>query len=307
MHKDFVTIADYTPAELQALLDRAIALKVEQKARGNPPLLQNKVLGMVFQKPSLRTRVSFEVGMLQLGGEALYLSPNEIKLGERESVPDVARVLARYVDLIMARVFRHQDIEQLAQWAGVPVINGLSDYAHPCQALGDFQTILEHKGRLEGLKLTYIGDANNVYNSLLFAATKLGTHITLAAPSGYRPDAAVLELARGFAAQSGSQIAIMDDPVQAVQGADVVYTDVWTSMGQEAEQEARLQAFQRYQVNEALVAQAQPDVIVLHCLPAHRGQEITDRVMDGPHAAVFDQAENRMHAQKAIMVTLMGV
>ena len=307
MHKDFLTLANYTPAELQALIDRAVALKAEQKAGGNPPLLKNKVLGMIFQKPSLRTRVSFEVGMLQLGGEVLYLSPDEIQLGKRESVPDVARVLARYVDIIMARVFKHSDVVQLAEWAPIPVINGLSDYSHPCQGLGDFQTIYEHKGRLAGLKLAFIGDANNVYNSLLFAATKLGTHISLAAPSGYQPRADVLELGRGFAAQSGSRIEIVDDPREAVRNADAIYTDVWTSMGQEAEREARLRAFQPYQVNEALVAQAKPDAIVLHCLPAHRGEEITDGVMDGLHSAVFDQAENRMHAQKAIIVTLMKV
>lgn len=307
MHKDFITIADYTSGELQALLDRASALKAEQKAGGNPALLKGKVLGMIFQKPSLRTRVSFEVGMLQLGGQALYLSPNEIKLGVRESVPDVARVLARYVDLIMARVFGHRDIAQLAEWAPVPVINGLSDYVHPCQGLGDFLTIREHKGQLKGLKLTFIGDANNVYNSLLFAATKLGTHIALAAPSDYQPGADVLDLARGFASQSGSRVEVFDDPREAVHGADVICTDVWTSMGQEEEAEARLRAFRDYQVNESLVAQAKPDVIVMHCLPAHRGEEITDGVMDGSHSVVFDQAENRMHAQKAIMVTLMGV
>jgi len=261
---------------------------------------------MIFQKPSLRTRISFEMGMLQLGGQALYLSPNEIQLGVRESVPDVARVLSRYVDGIMARVFAHRHIEELAAHATVPVINGLSDYSHPCQALADLFTIHERRGELAGLKLAYVGDGNNVAHSLLFAATKVGMDIALATPRGYEPDAGVVEKARRFAAGSGSRVTLTDDPTAAVQGADIIYTDVWTSMGQEAERERRLAVFPPYQVNAALIAQAKPDVLVMHCLPAHRGEEITDEVIDGPHSIVFDQAENRLHAQKAILALLMG-
>ena len=304
--ENLITIADLSTDEVWQILDLARELKEEWRKGGNKPILRGKSLAMIFQKPSLRTRISFEMGMLQLGGQALYLSPNEIQLGVRESVPDVARVLSRYVDGIMARVFAHRHIEELAAHATVPVINGLSDYEHPCQALADLFTIHERRGELAGLKLAYVGDGNNVAHSLLFAATKVGMDIALATPRGYEPDAGVVEKARRFAAGSGSRVTLTDDPTAAVQGADIIYTDVWTSMGQEAERERRLAVFPPYQVNAALVAQAKPDVLVMHCLPAHRGEEITDEVIDGPHSIVFDQAENRLHAQKAILALLMG-
>jgi len=304
--ENLITIADLSTDEVWQILELARELKEEWRKGGNKPILRGKSLAMIFQKPSLRTRISFEMGMLQLGGQAMYLSPNEIQLGVRESVPDVARVLSRYVDGIMARVFAHRHIEELAAHATVPVINGLSDYEHPCQALADLFTIHERRGELAGLKLAYVGDGNNVAHSLLFAATKVGMDIALATPRGYEPDAGVVEKARRFAAGSGSRVTLTDDPTATVQGADIIYTDVWTSMGQEAERERRLAVFPPYQVNAALVAQAKPDVLVMHCLPAHRGEEITDEVIDGPHSIVFDQAENRLHAQKAILALLMG-
>ena len=304
--KHFLSIADLTTEELWGLLYRARELKAEWQAGDNEPILAGKVLGMIFQKPSLRTRVSFEVGMVHLGGSAMYLSPNEIQLGKRESVADVARVMSRYVQGIMARVFAHRDIEQLAQYADVPVINGLSDFNHPCQALGDVLTIWEKFGELEGRKLVYVGDGNNVANSLLFAGTKLGMHVTVVSPAGYEPHPAVVQLAWSFAAESGSQVEIGNVPAEAVQGADVIYTDVWASMGQEEEAELRKRRFVGFQVNEDLVSKAKPEAIVMHCLPAHRGEEITDAVADGAQSALFDEAENRLHAQKAILATLLG-
>jgi ornithine carbamoyltransferase len=304
--KHFLSIADLSADEVWQVLNLARELKEEWQEGGNKPILKGKTLGMVFQKPSLRTRVSFEMGMIHLGGQALYLSPAEINLGVRESVPDVARVLSRYVDGIMARVFAHRHIEELAAYSQVPVINGLSDYNHPCQALADFLTIWEKQGRLEGLKLAYVGDSNNVAVSLLFAATKVGMDIALASPEGYELSKDVVELGQGFAAQSGSKVELLRDPTAAVRGADVIYTDAWVSMGQEEETKRRLKVFPPYQVNGGLVAQAKPDVIVMHCLPAHRGQEITDEVADGLHSVLFDQAENRMHAQKAVLALLMG-
>ncbi len=303
----FLSLADLTPDQLRGLLTLAVELKDKWKAKGNRPLLKGKTLGMVFQKPSLRTRVSFEMGMIHLGGQALYLSPSEIQLGQRESVPDVARVLSRYVDGIMARVFGHADVLTLAEYSRVPVINGLSDYNHPCQGLADFLTIVEYKGwELRGRKLTFVGDGNNVATSLLFGATLLGMDFAIAGPPGYELPSDVWALGQQFAAASGSRLLATHDPHEAVTGTDVVYTDVWASMGQEVEAEERARVFMRYQVNEALVAAAQPDVIVMHCLPAHRGQEITDAICDGPHSVLWDQAENRMHAQKAILVKLMG-
>jgi ornithine carbamoyltransferase len=303
----FLSLADLTPDELRALLKLAVELKEEWRDGGNRPLLKGKTLGLVFQKPSLRTRVSFEMGMIHLGGQALYLSPLEIKLGERESVPDVARVLSRYVDGIMARVFAHDDVLTLAEYSRVPVINGLSDYNHPCQGLADFLTIVENKGwDLTKRKLAYIGDGNNVATSLLFGAALLGMNFAIAGPKGYKLPADVWTLGQKFAAVSGSELQITDDPQEAVAGADVIYTDVWTSMGQEEEAQERARIFKPYQVNEALIAKANSDVIAMHCLPAHRGQEITDAVCDGPHSALWDQAENRMHAQKAILVKLLG-
>jgi ornithine carbamoyltransferase len=303
--KDFISIADLAPQEIWGILNRAKELKDEWRERGNRPILRGKVLGMIFQKPSLRTRVSFDVAMLQLGGHALYISPDEIGLGKRESVADIARVLSRYVDGIMARVFDHEHIVQLARYSRVPVINGLSDYNHPCQGLTDIFTIWEKKGDLEGLKLAYVGDGNNVAVSLLFAATKLGMHYALGHPPDYGLPEPVLELGRQFAIQSGSQITTTHYPVEAVTGADIVCTDTWTSMGQEAEAARRAKVFPPYQVNRNLLAHADPEAIVMHCLPAHRGEEITDEVADGPQSAIFDQAENRLHAQKGILATLL--
>ena len=304
--KHLLSIADLSADEVWQILNLARELKEEWRKGGNKPILKGKTLGMIFQKPSLRTRVSFEMGMIHLGGQALYLSPAEIKLGARESVPDVARVLSRYVDGIMARVFAHKHIEELAAYSRVPVINGLSDYNHPCQALSDLFTIWEKRGELKGVKLAYVGDGNNVATSLLFAAAKVGMDIALASPEGYELGDDVVKLGWEFAAQSGGKIELLTDPAAAVRGADVIYTDVWVSMGQEEETEGRLKDLVPYQVNAALVAQARPDAIVMHCLPAHRGQEITDEVADGPHSVLFDQAENRMHAQKAILALLMG-
>ena len=304
--KHFLSIADVNPDELWNLLHLAADLKAAWKAGGNEPILKGKVLGMLFQKPSLRTRVSFEVGMLHLGGSAMYLSPNEIQLGKRETTADVARVLSRYVQGIMARVFAHRDIEELAAYSDVPIINGLSDYNHPCQALGDVLTAWEKFGELEGRKLVFVGDGNNVANSLLFAGTKLGMDVTVASPAGYEPYPGVVRLAREFAAESGSRVEISNAPAEAVQGADIIYTDVRASMGQEEEAELRKRRFVGFQVNEELVSKAKPEAIVMHCLPAHRGEEITDAVADGAQSALFDEAENRLHAQKAILATLLG-
>ena len=304
----FLSLIDLRPDGLRTMLKLAVELKDEWKTGGNRPLLKGKTLGMVFQKPSLRTRVSFEMGMIHLGGQAIYISPFEIQLGKRESVPDAARVLSRYVDGIMARVFAHSDILGLAEYASVPVINGLSDYNHPCQGLADFLTIIEYKGwELRGRKLAFVGDGNNVAVSLLFGAAMLGMDFAISGPPGYELPADVWKLGQQLASESGSSLLATNTPVEAVADADVVYTDVWASMGQEEEAEERARIFMPYQVNEALVAAAKPDAIVMHCLPAHRGQEITDGVCDGPHSALWDQAENRMHAQKAILAKLMGL
>ena len=303
--KHLLSIADLTPDELWHILHRARELKAELRSGGNRPILAGKTMGMIFQKPSLRTRISFDMAMLQLGGQALYISPNEISLGERESVPDVARVLSRYVDVIMARVFAHAHVLQLAEYSRVPVINGLSDYTHPCQGITDVFTIWEKIGELKGARLSYVGDANNVAVSLLYAATKLGMHFTIGHPDGYGLAPDVLARAQQFAQQSGSHITVTNDPVAAVSGAQVVYTDTWTSMGQESEKARREAVFPPFQVNTELLSHARPDAIVMHCLPAHRGQEITDEVADGPQSVLFDQAENRMHAQKGILAYLL--
>lgn len=302
MKKDFIAIADLTSAELIEYLVVAEKLKSKWRKGGNKPILDGETLGMVFQKPSLRTRVSFDMAMLQLGGHALYLSPNEIGLGQRESIADVARVLSRYVDGIMARVFAHAHVVELARFARVPVINGLSDWEHPCQALADILTIQEAFGKLKGLKVVFLGDGNNVARSLMFACALGGSEFVCVSPEGYALDEASVEKARSM----GGKVTQTRDPQAAVQGADVLYTDVWASMGQEQEAADRAKIFPPYQINEALVAIAKPKVIVMHCLPAHRGSEITDQVIDGPHSVVFDQAENRMHAQKAVLAVLMG-
>ncbi len=303
----FLTISDLSTDQLWQFLHKAKELKDELKNSGhNRPLLKGKVLGMVFQKPSLRTRVSFEVGMLHLGGHALYLSPNEIGLGGRESVPDVARVLSGYVDGIMARVFAHQHILQLAEHGSVPVINGLSDYDHPCQALADVFTLWEHFGRVEGLKMAYVGDGNNVATSLITIMAKLGGHFSIAAPSGYELPAEVVASARDLAEETSAMITVTHEAAEAVAGADVIYTDVWTSMGQEKETQERLKVFPPYQINSQLLAQAGSQAMVMHCLPAHRGEEITDEVADGPQSLLFPQAENRLHAQKGVLALLLG-
>jgi ornithine carbamoyltransferase len=304
--KDFLSIADHSPGELQGLLELAVRLKAEWKSVGNRPLLKNKVLAMIFQKPSLRTRVSFEMAMRHLGGDALYLSPNEIGLGQRESIADVARVLSGYVDAIMARVFDHDHVVQLAHWSEVPVINGLSDYNHPCQAVADALTIREKLGKLEGINVAYVGDGNNVAVSLMHICAKLGANFTIANPEGYDMDEEAVNLGKTFASESESEIILLRDPHLAVKDADVIYTDTWTSMGQEAETLKRERVFPPYQVNRKLVGEARPSVIVMHCLPAHRNDEITDEVADGPHSVIFPQAHNRMHAQKAILARLLG-
>lgn len=304
--RHFLAIADYSPEEIQELLDLAMALKQEYFSGGNPPLLQGKVLGMLFQKPSLRTRVSFDMAMRHLGGDALYLSPQEVGLGQREAIADVARVLSGYVHAIMARVFDHAHILELARWSSVPVINGLSDYNHPCQALADALTIQERFGRAPGLNVTFIGDGNNVAVSLMHICTKLGWNFTIACPPGYDLNPQAVEMAKEFAAVSGSRLRFLRDPHEAVRGAQVIYTDTWVSMGQEEETKKRLEVFPPYQVNAQLVAEADEDVIVMHCLPAHRNQELTDEVADGPHSVIFPQAHNRLHAQKAILVRLLS-
>lgn len=305
MPRHFLSIHDYSRQELEAMLDLAVRLKAERRAGGNRPVLAGKVLGMIFQKPSLRTRVSFDMAMRHLGGDALYLSPDEIGLGKRESVADVSRVLSGYVDAIMARVFAHAHILELAKYASVPVINGLSDFDHPCQAMADVLTIKERFGRLEGVNLTYVGDGNNVAVSLLFAAVRLGLNYTIASPEGYDLSVDVRQRGQEMAKETGSRLRFLRDPHEAVRNAQVIYTDTWTSMGQEEEAEQRNRVFPPYQVNGKLVSEADPSAIVMHCLPAHRGFEITDEVADGPHSAIFQQAENRLHAQKAILVTLL--
>lgn len=303
--KHFLSIADLTPHELQELLDLGLSLKCEWRSGGNKPVLKGKSLALVFMKPSLRTRVSFEMGMVHLGGYAFYLSPNEIKIGGRESVPDVARVLSGYADGVMARVFEHQHILDLAAYATIPVINGLSDYNHPAQGLSDMFTILEAKGKMKGLRLAYVGDSNNVARSLMFCAMKLGMHMAVASPPGYTLTDEDVVLANKMAV-SGASLELFEDPLTAVHDADIIYTDTWTSMGQEEETAQRLKVFPPFQVNQALVVKAKPDCLVMHCLPAHRGEEITDEVADGPNSLLFTQAENRMHAQKAILVKLMA-
>ena len=304
--KHLISLWELAPEEVREIIDVAAGLKAEVKSGHQRPLLAGKVLALLFQKPSLRTRVSFDVGMGQLGGRTIYLSPDEVQLGKRESVPDVARVLSRYVDVVVARVFAHADVECLASHSSVPVINGLSDFSHPCQALADYLTIFEKKGRLAGVRLAYVGDGNNVAHSLLVGGAKLGVHVAIASPRGYWCHDEVVANARMAARASGSQILLTEKPDEAVGGADVVYTDVWTSMGQEAEAPRRRAVFQSYQVNRQLLSLARPDAIVMHDLPAHRGEEITDDVMEGPQSVIFDQAENRLHAQKAVLTLLLG-
>jgi len=307
MKSDFIHISDLTPAETQSLLDLAVRLKKEHVERGNPPLFRGRVLALIFQKPSLRTRVSFDMAMRHMGGDALYLSPAEIGLGKRESIADIARVMSGYVSAIMARVFDHAHVVELAQWADVPVINGLSDYNHPCQGMADALTIQEKFGKAKGLNVAYLGDGNNVAVSLMHVCTKLGWNFTIANPDGYDIVPKAVEIAQAAAKESGSKLTFIRDPHEAVKNAQVIYTDTWTSMGQEEETAKREAVFPPYQVNAKLVGEADKDVIVMHCLPAHRNHELTDEVADGPHSVIFPQAHNRLHAQKAILARLFGV
>lgn len=301
----FLDLASWSSCDLEHLLELALHLKMEWQTGGNRPILRNKTLGMIFQKPSLRTRVSFEMAMKHLGGSAMMLGPQEIGLGKRESIPDVARVLSSYVQIIMARVFEHDHVAQLAKYSRVPVINGLSDSYHPCQALADILTIREHFGGLKGLRVAYVGDGNNVAASLALACAHYGLTFGIATPEGYEIEETIREQAFEIAGSNGTALEMHTRPQAAVADADVVYTDSWVSMGQEAEAGERLQEFDGFQVNRQLMSFARPDSIVMHCLPAHRGDEITDELMDGEQSKVFEQAENRMHAQKAILVHLL--
>jgi ornithine carbamoyltransferase len=306
--KDFLAISDYSSDEIQDMLDLAVKLKKEYFKKGNKPIFKGKVLGMIFQKPSLRTRVSFDMAMRHCGGDALYLSPNEIGLGKRESIADVARVLSGYVQALMARTFDHEHVLELAKWADVPVVNGLSDYNHPCQGMADALTIREKFGKKsKGLNVTFVGDGNNVVVSLMHVSALLGWNFTLASPEGYDLNPKAIEIAEKIAKKSKSKLAFIRDPHEAVKGAHVIYTDTWTSMGQEEETAKREKVFPPYQVNAKLVSEADKDVIVMHCLPAHRNQELTDDVADGKHSVIFPQAHNRLHAQKAILARLFDV
>ncbi len=306
MVRHFLNLTDYSADEIRRLLQLAQQLKKEWSSGGNRPILKGKTLGMVFQKPSLRTRVSFEMGMRHLGGDALYISPNEIGLGQRESVADVSRVLSGYVDGIMARVFAHEHVLELARHSRVPVINGLSDDGHPCQAMADMLTMIEHFTDVRGRKAAFIGDGNNMAVSLMQICAKLGVDFAIASPDGYALPEAAVAAARRDAEAAGCRILLVREPAQAALDADVLYTDAWVSMGQEEETVKREKAFAGYQVNSDLMKKAKPDAVVLHCLPAHRGKEITDDVMDGPQSLVFQEAENRLHAQKAILADLLA-
>ncbi len=303
--RDFTLIAGWSPEELKTVLELADQLKREQKEGKEHHLLPGRSLGMIFQKPSTRTRVSFEVGMTQLGGHALYLRSDDLQLGRGETIRDTATVLSRYLDAIMIRTFDQADVDELARHAEVPVINGLTDQSHPCQILADLQTIRERLGRLSGVRLAYLGDGNNVCNSLMTAAEKFGMRFVAAVPEGYEPNENVFKTARRAAVQGGGTVEVSHDPDAAASGADVLYTDTWTSMGQEAEREKRLADLAGYGIDADKVALAKPDAIVMHCLPAHYGEEITEDVLYGPQSAVWDQAENRLHAQKALLALIV--
>ncbi len=301
---DLLSIRDLSPKEIRDLLDLACHVKADPGAYSGA--LHGKTLAMIFEKPSLRTRVTFDVGIAQLGGHPLYLSPEEIKLGRRESVYDVAKNLERMVQAIMIRTFAHEIVVEMAEHAAIPVINGLTDFSHPCQALADFLTILELKGRVTGLKVAFVGDGNNVAHSLMFAGAQLGAQVSVATPPGYEPKPEAVQWACRQGAYSGGSCTLTNDPVEAVRDADVVYTDVWASMGREAEAEQRKRVFLSYQVNAKLFSHAKPDAIFLHCLPAHRGEEVTTDVIDSERSFVFQQAEDRLHMQKALLLRLMG-
>jgi ornithine carbamoyltransferase len=301
--KDFLTIRSFDSGELCHLL--TLARQMKERPDRYASALRGQTLALIFEKPSLRTRVSFDVGIQQLGGFSVCLTPAEIHLGTRESFHDVAKNLERMVQAVMIRTFAHEIVEQMASHARIPIINGLTDYSHPCQAMADFMTLQEHRGRLEGLKLAFIGDGNNVANSLMFAAARFGTHIAIATPPGYEPRMDVTDWVREHGGATGATCTITNDPYEAVHDADAVYTDVWASMGQEAESETRTRLFRPYQVDRRLFAAAKSDALFMHCLPAHRGDEVTDEVIDSPNSVVFDQAENRLHAQKAILFSLL--
>jgi len=304
MKRDFIKLSDYSSAEILGLIDSADKLK-RQKGKRRADL-KGKSVALVFQKPSNRTRVSFEVGVYELGGHCLYLGPKEIDLGKRESTHDVAKTLSRYVHCIVARVFHHKDIFEIAQHADVPVINALCDLYHPCQALADIQTIREKFGSFKGLTLSYVGDGNNVFHSLMMACVKVGINVRFAGPRGYDPDPGIVNVARGFAKKNKCSIELGRDPKEAVKGTDVIYADVWVSMGQETETARRIKEFKGYQINGQLVQLAHKDYIFMHCLPAHRGLEVTADIIDGKHSVIFDQAENRLHAQKAVLLKLLA-
>jgi ornithine carbamoyltransferase len=303
--RDFISLHDFSAGEIALMLETGLQLKKEQKAGIPHPVLAGKTLGMIFQKSSTRTRVAFEVGMYQLGGHALFLSPRDIQLGRGETIKDTALVLERMLDGIMIRTFSHDEVLELAHWASIPIINGLTDLLHPTQIIGDMMTIIENKGALIGIKLAYVGDGNNVAHSLLNGGAKTGMDVVIACPPGFEPDPAVLSQAQADAQSTGAKLWVVQDPVEAVTDADVVYTDVWASMGQEGEAAEKEQKFLQYQVNRQLMSHARKDAIVLHCLPAKRGKEITDEVIDGPQSVVFPEAENRLHAHKAIMALVM--
>lgn len=303
--KSLASLRDLSREEIEEILKTSELLKLQTLRGQNHPLLKGKTLAMIFEKPSTRTRVSFEVGMWQLGGYALYLSASDLQLGRGETIGDTAQTLSRYVHGIMARVFSHQTILDLIKYSRVPVINGLSDFSHPCQALADLFTIYEKKGRLSGLKFAYVGDGNNVAHSLLYGCSKLGVNITVASPKGYQPHPEVVFYAKDESKRNGSEVIVTEDPLEAVKGADVIYTDVWTSMGMEKEREERVKLFQPYQINPKLTKHAKEDYIFMHCLPAHRGEEVVDEVADSPNSVIFDQAENRLHTQKALLALIL--
>jgi ornithine carbamoyltransferase len=300
--KDFLSVSDLSFEDIHGIFKKTDELKKNKFQDG----FKNKAVGLIFQKPSLRTRVSFQVGVWQLGGQCMSLSPAEVNIGVRETIKDAALTLSRYLDLIVARVFKHREVEELAQYSLVPVINGLSDLFHPCQALADIFTLKEKRGELKGLTLCYVGDGNNVCNSLLQITSILGINMKVASPKGFAPDRDILHLSQVQAAKTGARVLVTLDPKEAASNADVLYTDVWASMGQEREAARRAKIFKKYQINKDLVALAKKNVLIMHCLPAHRGMEISDDVMDSPNSVVFDEAENRLHVQKAIMLKLIG-
>lgn len=304
--KHLLTLKDYSDKDILAILSLGLKLKTQKRVGMPHYLLRGKHLAMIFSKSSTRTRVSFEVGMAELGGDSLFLSSNDIQLGRGETIADTAQVLSRMVDGIMIRTFAQQDVEDLAKYGTIPVINGLTDEYHPCQALADILTLYEHKGTLDGLKLAYVGDGNNVAHSLMIICSKLGIDVSIASPQGYEPMAHVVESCKQFSSLSGAKVVVTNDPIEAVENADAVYTDVWASMGQESEFEEKSKHFLAYQVNAELMSHAKESAIFLHCLPAHRGEEVAAEVIDGKQSAVFDEAENRLHVQKAVMALLMG-